>query len=294
VSLQSTQLRKRSFRKTVSKSTGKHKNPSNVVTVHVVTNNRNARRRKKRQHPHSSSKRKSKSYITEEEAIPSDKTSKQECIKYISEPESTSEESKSDNVSTSESSESWPLVVLTSPQDRNEMSRARVLNRTGTAGSTTSDQSTAARTSLQNTSQIQSGSSLTDSHSLSTGVSSHQSSTSTEFYTPPSSFKETDCTGNTQVLDLEGRTLQVSDDTAPNIYTVLQYHQHGRDNTHGTEIPSDGDNGFQHHSRQAHIAQQQLSRHADSLENDDHEAYLTAPSESDDKCQKGDAEFHQV
>jgi len=96
------------------------------------------------------------------------------------------------------------------------------------------------------------------------------------------------------VLDLEGRKLHVSDDTAPDLHTVLQYHQHSRDNTHGTEIPSDGDNGFQHHSQQAHTPQQQPSRHADSLQNDDHEAYLKAPSGSDDECRKGDAEFRRV
>jgi len=260
----------------------------------VVINNRNARRRKKRQHPHSYSKRKSKSYNTEEEAVPSDKTSNQEHIKYISEPESTSEESDSDDVSTSESSENWPLLVLTSPQDRNETSGVRVSKRTGTAGGKTSNHSTAGRTSLQNTSQIQSHSSPRDSHSSSTGVSSHQSSTIAEFHTPLSSFKETDCTGKTQVSDLEGRRLQVSDDTAPNLHTVLQYQQHGRRNTHGTEIPPDGDNSFQRHGRQAHVLQQQPSRDADSLEDDDHEAYLTAPSESQDKCQKRDAKLHRV
>jgi len=289
VSLQSTQLRKCSFKKTDSKITRTHKNPPNVVTVHVVSMDRNARRRKKRQHPHSYSKRKFKSYVTE------DKTSNEECIKYISESETTSEESNSDNDSTSESSEKWPSLVLTSPQDRNKMSRSRILKTKGPAGSKTSDHSTAGRASLQNIAQIHTDSSLTDSHSSPTGVSSHeQSSTPPEFYTPPSSFKERECTGQTQVLDLEGRTLQVSDNTAPNLYTVLQYYQHSRDNTHGTDIPSDGDNGFQHHSQQAHIPQQQLSHHADSLDTDEHEAYLTAPSESDDECQKGDAEFLQI
>jgi hypothetical protein len=250
----------------------------------VVSKDRSARRRKKRQHPHSYSKRKFKSYVTEEEAIHSDKTSNQECTKYISESaDSTSEESNSDNVSTSESSEKWPSLILTSPQDRNEMSRSRILKTTDSMGSKTSNHATVGRTSLQNISQIHSNSSLTDSRSSSTGVSRHeQSSTSTEFYTPPSSFKESDGSGKTQVLDLEGRTLQVSDDTAQNLYTVLQqYHQHSCDNTHGTETPSDGDNGFQHHSQQAEIPQQQLSYHTDSLENDEHEAYFTPPSEAD-------------
>jgi hypothetical protein len=96
------------------------------------------------------------------------------------------------------------------------------------------------------------------------------------------------------VLDLEGRTLQLSDDTAPNLYTVLQYYQHSRDNTHGTDIPSDGDNGFQNHSQQAHVPQQRPSHHADSLDNVEHEAYLTAQSESDDECQIGDAEFLHI
>jgi len=293
VSLQSTQLRKHSFRKTLSEITGTHKNAPHVVTVHVVSKDRNARRRKKRQHPHSYSKRKFKSYLNEEEAGPSHKTSNQERIKYISESESTSEEGNSDDVSTSESSENWPSLVLTAPQDRNEMSRSRTLERTGPADSKTSNRSTDGRTSLQNIPHIHSDSSLTDSHSSSTGVGSHeQSSTSTEFCTPPSSF-ETDCTGKTQMFDLEGRTLQVTDNTAPNLHTVLQY-RHSRDNTHGTEIPSDEDNGFQHHGRQAPLPQQQMSYHAESLENDDQEAYITPPSESDDECQKGDAEFHQV
>jgi len=296
VSLQSAKLKKRSFRKAANNVTGTHQNPPNVLTVHVVSEDRNVRRRKKRQHAHSYSKRKFKSYVTEEEAIHSDKISNQECIKYISESETTSGESNSDNVSTSESSEKWPSLILTSPQHRNEMSRSRILKRTGSAGSKTSNHSTAGRTSLQNISQIHSDSSLTDSHSSSTGVSRHeQSSTSTEFYTPPSSFKESDCSGKTQVLDLEGRTLQVSDDTPQNLYTVLQqYHQHGSDNTHGTETPSDGDNGFQHHSQQAEIAQQQLSYHAESLEDDEHEAYFMPPSEADNECQKGNEEFLQI
>lgn len=296
MSLQSTQLRKRSFRKTVSKATGTHKNnPPNVVTVHVVSEERYVRRRKKRQHPHSYSKRKFKSYVTADEATSSDKTSNQECIKYIPESETTSEESNCDNVSTSESSEIWPSLVLTSPHDSNDMSTSTTLKRTDSAGSKTSNHSTGGQTSLQNISQIHSDSSLTDSHSSSTGVSSHeQSSISTEFYTPPSSFKEADCTGKTQVLDLEGRTLQVSDSTAPNLYTALQYRQHGSDNTHGTETPSDGDNGFQHHSRQADMPQQQLSYHADSLENDENEAYFTAPSEADTESQEGDEEFLQI
>ena len=286
---------KHSFSQTASETTRTHKNSSNVVTVHVVSTARNASRRKKRQHPHSYSKRKFKSYVTEEEAVPSDKTSNQECTKYLSRSETASEESISDNASTSESSEKWPSLVLTSPQDRNDMSRLRILKRTGSPGSETSNHSTAERTSLQNISQIHSDSSLTDSHSSSTGVSSHeQSSTSTEFYTPPSSFKHTDCTDKTHVLDLAGRTLLVSDDTAPNLYNVLQYHQHSRDNTHGTEIPSYGDNGLQHQSQQEHIPQQQSSYHADSLENDEHEAYFTPPSESDDECQRGDGEFLQI
>jgi hypothetical protein len=96
------------------------------------------------------------------------------------------------------------------------------------------------------------------------------------------------------VLDLEGRTLQVSDDTAPDLCNVLQYHQHSRDNTQGTEIPSHGDNGFQHHGQQAHTPQRRLSYHADNLENDEHVAYFTPSSESDDECQKGDAEFVQI
>ena len=175
------------------------------------------------------------------------------------------------------------------------MSTSTTSKRTDSAGSKTSNHSTGGQTSLQNISQIHSDSSLTDSHSSSTGVSSHeQSSISTEFYTPPSSFKEADCTGKTQVLDLEGRTLQVSDSTAPNLYTALQYRQHGSDNTHGTETPSDGDNGFQHHSRQADMPQQQLSYHADSLENDENEAYFTAPSEADTESQEGDEEFLQI
>lgn len=295
VSLQSTQLRKHSFRKTVSKTTETHENSPNVVTVHVVSKERNVRQRKKRQHPQSYSKRKFKSCVTEEKGVPSDKTGNPECIKYISGSESTSEESDSDDVSTSESSEKWPSLVLTSPQDGNEISRSRTLKRTSSAASKTSNRSTVGRISLQNISQTHSDSSRTDSHSSSTGVSSHEeSSKSTEFYTPPSSFKEGDCTGKTHVLDLEGRILKVSDDTAPNVYTVLQYHQHSRDNTHGTEIISDGDNAFQHHSQQAHIPQQQLSYHTDSLENDEHEAYLTPASGSDDECQKGDAEFLQI
>lgn len=273
VSLQCTQL-KRSFSQTASKITRTHKNSSNVVTVHVVSTDRNASRRKKRQHPHSYSKRKFKSYVTEE-AVPSDKTSNQECTKYLSGSETASKESISDNASTSESSEKWASLVLTSPRDRNEMSRFRILKRKGSAGSETSNYSTAESTSLQNISQIHSDSSLTDSHSSSIGVSSHeQSSTST----PPSSFKQTDCTDKTHVLDLEGGTLQVSDDTTPNLYNVLQYHQHSRDNTHGTEILSYGDNWY----------------HADSLENDEHEAYFTAPSEPDDECQREDGEFLQI
>jgi hypothetical protein len=97
------------------------------------------------------------------------------------------------------------------------------------------------------------------------------------------------------VLDLEGRTLQVSYDTAQNLHTVLQqYHQHSSDNTHGTETPSDGDNGFQHQSQQAEMPQQQLSYHADSLENDEHEAYFMPASEADNERQKGNEEFLQI
>jgi hypothetical protein len=96
------------------------------------------------------------------------------------------------------------------------------------------------------------------------------------------------------VLDLEQRTLQVSDNTAPNLCTVLQYHQHSRTNTQGAEIPLHGDNGFQHHGQQAHTPQRQLSYHTDSLENDEDEAYFTPPSESDDECQKGDTEVVQI
>jgi hypothetical protein len=136
VSLQGTKLRKHSFVKNVSKITKTHKNPPNVVTVHVVSTDRNARQRKKRQHPHSHSKRKFQSYIAE------DKTSNEECIKYISESETTSEESNSDNDSTSESSEKRPSPFLTSPQERNKTSRSRIL-KTGPAGSKTSDHSTA-------------------------------------------------------------------------------------------------------------------------------------------------------
>jgi hypothetical protein len=267
-------MKQRSSRKNDSKVTKKHKNPSNVVTVHVVSEVEDARRRKKRQHPRSYSNRKFKSHVTEEKAARSDKTSNQECIEYVPESGTKSEESISDNASTSESSDNLPLLVLTSPQDRNEMYRSKNVEITGPAGSQTSDHPTAVRTSSQNISEIHSDSSQTDSHSSSTGVCSHEeSSSSTEFHTPPPSFKQTDCTG-----------------TTPNL-CVMQYHQHGRDNTQGTGIPPHGDNGFQHHGRQAHTPHRQLSYHTDSLGNYEHEAYFTASSESDDECQKGYAEF---
>jgi hypothetical protein len=259
MSLQSTQLKQRSSRKNDSKVTNTHKNPSNVVTVHVVSEDK-------------------ESHVTEEEAAHRDKTSNQECIEYVPESGTKSEESISDNASTSESSDNRPSLVLTSPQDRNEMYRSRNVEITAPAGRQTSDQPIAIRTSSQNISQIHSDSSQTDSHSSSTGVCSHEeSSSSTEFHTPPSSFGQTDCTG-----------------TTPNLCDVMQYHQHSRDNTQDTGIPPHGDNGFQHHGQQAHAPHRQLSYHTDSLENDEHKAYFTASSESDDERQKGDAKFAQI
>jgi hypothetical protein len=234
-----------------SKITRTHKKPPNVTTQHVVSKDSNSSRRKKRQHQRSYSKKKFKSDVTEAAAVPSETTSDQDCTKYLPESKTTSDKNISDNISTSESSEKWPLLAP----------RLRISKRTGSAGSQASNHDTAGRTSSQNISQIHSDDSLPESYSSSTGVLSHsQSSTSTQFSSPSPSFKE--C-----------RT----------------------DNPHKTEIPSDEDNGFQYHSQQAHIPQQQLTYRADSLENDENEGYFTPQSESEDESQKEEgAEFLQV
>jgi hypothetical protein len=141
-----------SLQNALKQITRAHKNPPNVVTKHVVSNERQTSRRNKRQHQSSCSKKKGKFDVTEEKAIPSEKTGEEDSTEYEYESKTSLEETSPYNVSTSESSDKQPSLVQTSAQDRNKTLKSRILKTAGSARSQTSNHDTAGRTSSQNSS----------------------------------------------------------------------------------------------------------------------------------------------